>query len=278
MPQVIWDLEPGLLIGDQLVRYYSLCMIASFFAGYALLTWQMKRGGGDIEESGDFLNYGIIGLLVGARVGHVVFYDLERFFRDPLWIFEIWKGGLASHGALVGLALAMLLFTKRRAIPFLDGTDRLVFAGALGAALMRVGNLFNSEIVGKRTDGSWGFAFPRYDNGDLVFRHPSQLYEVALGILVLGALVLADRAWGRERRPRGALTGLFFAAYFTGRFVVEFSKEPQLGEGNHLLNMGQVLSGPLALFGVLLLVRSLRLRRAAGWTVAERVPHLAELG
>jgi phosphatidylglycerol:prolipoprotein diacylglycerol transferase len=196
-------------------------------------------------------------------LGHVLFYDLDKALADPMWAFEIWKGGLASHGAALGLAVAMWLFTKRRAIPFLEGSDRLVPSAALGAAFIRVGNLFNSEIVGKPTDQTWGVSFPRYDH-TLVFRHPTQLYEVLLALGVLALLLAADRRWGREARPRGALTGLFLLAYFCGRFLIEFLKEPE-GPWSGVLNTAQWLSIPGVLIGVIVLQRSVQARRQAGW-------------
>jgi prolipoprotein diacylglyceryl transferase len=272
MPKVTWDVAPTFWIGDQQFRYYSLCMIATFIGGYVMLSRQLRRGGADTEEAGDFLSYGIIALLAGARLGHVLFYDFDKVVADPVWALQIWKGGLASHGAAVGLAAAMWLFTKRRAIPFLEGADRLVPSAALGAVVMRVGNLFNSEIVGKPTDQTWGVAFPRYDD-TLLLRHPSQLYEAPFGLCLLVLLFAADRWWGRERRPRGALTGLFLSVYFLGRFLVEFIKEPE-GAWSGALNTAQWLSVPGVLIGLWVLAQSLRDRKQSGWTVAATASQL----
>src|SRR5690606_25391308 len=157
--------------------------------------------------------------------------------------FEIWTGGLASHGAVIGLILAMYLFTKRRGIPFLEGADRFSFSAALGATLVRIGNLLNSEIVGKKTDGTWGFRCPRFDHDvtPAPLRHPSQLYEIALGLTVLGLLFLIDRKLGKEKRPRGAMIASFFALYFTGRFFIEFFKEYEGISPDSPLRMGQIL-------------------------------------
>jgi prolipoprotein diacylglyceryl transferase len=165
VPKFIWDLDPVLLrIGSYELRYYSLLFVAVFLGGYWLLNWQFRRGGADDEEAGDFIVYGVLGVLVGARLGHVIFYDLDKALKDPIWVFKIWTGGLASHGAVIGLILAMYLFTKRRGIPFLEGADRFSFSAALGATLVRLGNFFNSEIVGRRTDQTWGVQFPRFDH------------------------------------------------------------------------------------------------------------------
>ncbi len=267
-PTLTWDVAPTFRIGDHQFRYYSLCMIATFVGGYLLLSRELKRGGADVEEAGDFLSYGIIGLLVGARLGHVLFYDFERAVADPIWAFEIWKGGLASHGAALGLAVAMWLFTKRRAIPFLEGADRLVPSAALGAVFMRIGNLFNSEIVGKATDQTWGVSFPRRDY-EMLLRHPTQLYEVLLGLGVLSLLLAADRSWGGEQRPRGALTGVFLSVYFLGRFLIEFLKEPE-GAWSGVLNTAQWLSIPGLVIGLLVLRKSFRVRQQPGWAIGKR--------
>ena len=251
------------------LRYYSLLFVVVFLGGYGLLHWQLRRGGADEEEAGDFIVYGVVAVLAGARLGHVLFYDLDKALRDPVWVLKIWTGGLASHGAVIGLIIAMFLFTKRRGVPFLEGSDRFSFSAALGAALVRLGNFFNSEIVGRPTDQTWGVRFPRYiDDARLAeppLRHPSQLYEFALGLGVLGALYVADRLLGKEKRPRGFLISLFFVLYFTGRFFIEFVKEYQTLPPDSLLTMGQRLSIPGVLLGVYGLWWSLKHRLPAGW-------------
>jgi phosphatidylglycerol---prolipoprotein diacylglyceryl transferase len=252
------------------VRYYSLIFVLVFVGGYALLNWQIRRGGGDTEEAGDFIVYGVLGVLAGARLGHVIFYDLDKALADPWWVFAIWTGGLASHGAVVGLITAMYLFCKRRGVPFLEGSDRFAFSAALGATLVRIGNLFNSEIVGRRTDQTWGARFPRFDKvEDPPLRYPTQIYEVAIGIFVLICLYFFDRALGREKRPRGALISLFFALYFPLRFLVEFWKEHQVFQ-TETLDMGHYLSIPGALLGIYGLYWSFKNRLPAGWTPEAR--------
>jgi len=254
-------------VGDRIeIRYYSLLFVGVFLGGYALLNWQIKRGGGDEQDAGDFIVYGVLGVLVGARLGHVIFYDLDKALKDPEWILQIWTGGLASHGAVVGLITAMWLFTKRRGIAFLEGSDRFAFSAALGAALVRLGNFFNSEIVGIKTDQTWGVRFPRFEHTAAApLRHPSQLYEFALGMLVLLALYIADKRWGKEDRPRGALISLFFALYFPGRFLIEYVKEHQVFPESAPLDMGQYLSIPGALIGFYGLWWSFNRRLPVGW-------------
>ena len=270
LPSLIWDVSPTFVaLPGFSLRYYGALFTASLYAGYGLLSWQIRRGGGDAEEAADFWVYGMPLLMIGARLGHVLFYD-AWLLGDPVHALNMTQGGMASHGAGLGLALAMYLFTRRRAIPFLEGADRLTFSVAVAAILIRIGNLFNSEIVGKPTDGSWGIAFPRFDVEHHLapLRHPTQIYEMLLGASVFALLLACDARWGREHRPRGALTGALLVSYFCGRFLVEFWKEPQAGELGWLLNMGQMLSIPYALLGVGLLWWSLRVRHSAGWVVA----------
>jgi phosphatidylglycerol:prolipoprotein diacylglycerol transferase len=201
-------------------------------------------------------------------MGHVFFYEWDRFVSDPLWLFKIHEGGLASHGATIGLFLAMLVFTKLRRQSFVEGCDRFSYSAALGAILVRIGNLFNSEIVGRVTHSDWGVRFPRYDRiADPPLRHPSQLYEVFLGLVVLVSLFITDRALGKEKRPRGVMISLFMALYFTGRFIVEYFKEYQPGETAAGLTTGQWLSLVPAAAGYVGLVISFRKRVPARWNV-----------
>ncbi len=269
MPKFTWNIDPALLhIGSYELRYYSLIFVAVFLGGHALLRWQIMRGGGEDEDASDFFVYGVLAVLIGSRLGHVIFYDYAKALADPIWIFKIWTGGLSSHGAVMGLLFAMYLFTKRRGISYVEGMDRFSFAAALGATLVRIGNFFNSEIVGKVTDQSWGVRFPRYDqNLDAPYRHPSQIYEVALGLFVLLALYIADRAMGKEKRPRGFMVSVFFILYFGGRFFIEFFKELQVESIEKAvgLTMGQILSIPCFLLGVVGLILSLKKRVAVGW-------------
>jgi phosphatidylglycerol:prolipoprotein diacylglycerol transferase len=255
LPKITWDVDPVLFYyPDWLsfmpgggLRIYSLLFVGVFLGGYRLLDWQIKRAGGREEDASDFVIYGVVAVLAGSRIGHVFFYELDHFLEDPLWLFQIHKGGLASHGATLGLIFGMWLFCRRKRQSFLEGADRFSYAAALGATLVRVGNLFNSEIVGRKTDQTWGFYFPRFDR-EVVYRHPSQFYEITLGLFVMLVLYLVDKKLGEEKRPRGAMISTFFAVYFTGRFFVEFFKERQTISDDAVLTMGQILSiGPMLL-------------------------------
>jgi prolipoprotein diacylglyceryl transferase len=236
MPTFDWNISPVLIpYGEWLsqylpgdgIRYYSLLYVIVFLGGHKLLDWQIRRAGGPEQDASDFVLYGVIAVLAGARMGHVFFYDFDKFLEDPPMIFRIWEGGLASHGGMLGLLVAMWLFTKLRRQSFIEGCDRFAFSAALGSSLIRIGNFFNSEIVGRPTDQTWGVRFVRHDGAAGILRHPSQLYEALMGAAILAALYFTDRALGKEKRPRGVLIAMFFALYFTGRFIVEYWKDYQ---------------------------------------------------
>lgn len=268
-------------LGETLqLRYYSLLFVVVFLGGHALLNWQVKRGGGGPEVASDFIVYGVLGVLVGARLGHVLFYDLDHALQDPMWVFKIWTGGLASHGAVIGLIIAMYLFTKKRGVPFLEGSDRFAFSATLGATVVRIGNLLNSEIVGRVVpDQSWGIKFPRADiHGGMdrlsftaeelesvKYRYPSQIYEIVLGTCVFIGLLIADRMMGKEKRPRGALISWFFVLYFGGRLFTERYKEFEAVEPGAIITMGQWLSFPGLLLGLYGLYRAFKRKEPAGW-------------
>jgi len=276
MAGLIW-----MFLGEALqLRYYSLLFVVVFLGGHALLNWQIKRGGGSPEVASDFIVYGVVGVLVGARLGHVLFYDLDHAIQDPLWVFKIWTGGLASHGAVIGLIIAMYLFTKKHGVPFLEGADRFAFSATLGATVVRIGNLLNSEIVGRIVpDQSWGMKFPRADIpggmerplfspeelADVKYRYPSQLYEIALGLAVFLGLLIADRAMGKEKRPRGALISWFFLLYFGGRLFTERYKEIEALPQDAAISMGQYLSFPGVLLGIYGLYRAFKHKEPTGW-------------
>lgn len=298
MPTFEWNVSPVLIpYGEWLsqylpgdgIRYYSLLYVLVFLGGHKLLDWQIRRAGGSEQDASDFVLYGVIAVLGGARLGHVFFYDFDKFLEDPTMVIRIWEGGLASHGGTIGLLIGMWLFTKLRRQSFIEGCDRFAFSAALGATLIRIGNFFNSEIVGRPTDQTWGVRFIRHDGEGGILRHPSQLYETALGLAVMAALFYADRALGKEKRPRGVLISLFFAFYFTGRFVVEYWKDFQewalcIGaacpetiiegvaaiqavQGATLLDEGQLLSILPALAGFVGLYLSFKRRIPAKWNV-----------
>ena len=237
----IFNLDPILLrIGPIQIRYYSLIFATTIFIGYLIWRHQIMRGGYPKELAERFFLWGFIAIIVGGRLGECFFYGGSRYLEDPISILYVWKGGLSSHGVTLGLLIALITFATKNNLKIIEVLDRFSMSAALGAAMVRLGNFFNSEIVGSSTDVPWGVKFIRYDGG-IVTRHPSQLYEFALGIFVLLLLYFTDKRAGKEKRPIGLLSGLFFTTYFFGRFMVEFVKE-HLVLKDSFLTMGQYLS------------------------------------
>jgi phosphatidylglycerol:prolipoprotein diacylglycerol transferase len=263
----VWNPDPVLLhLGRLQIRYYGLCFLVGLLGGYFFWRWQVRRSGRPLDAAERLVTPAVIAVVAGARLGHVLFYELGYYLQKPLEILFVWRGGLASHGATVALLLVGIWYSRREKMPFLEVCDRFAFSAAWAAGWVRIGNFMNSEIVGRPTGADWGVKFPRYDFAmplDAVpARHPSQLYEMLIAFAALGLLFLADRKLGGEKRPRGALIFLFLAVYFGGRFAVEFFKELQTPVESVLpLTMGQCLSLPFALAGIAGFVYVLRRRR-----------------
>ena len=246
----VWDLNPVAFVVPWLnlpIRYYGIIFGLVLVGGFFLFRWQILRGRGTEDEAYGILIPGVLGVALGARFGHVFFYNFDKFMNDPAWLFRIWEGGLASHGATLGLIIALGYHSVRWKRPFWDTCDRFSFSAALGAAMVRLGNFLNSEIVGRITDSPLGIRFPLYDRlpPELTpARYPSQLAEFGLGLFVLASLFWLDRRLGRENRPRGVLSAAFLILYFSGRFLVEFIKERHGDVDLFLLSRGQLLSLP----------------------------------
>lgn len=252
---MVWDVDPILVrLGPLALRWYSLCFALGFVAGYFIVQKIFRNERRDVTLLDSLLVYLVVATLVGARIGHVVFYEPHRFLAHPLDIVKIWEGGLASHGGFAAVILALVLFTRRhRELGFLWLADRLTIPVMLAAGFIRIGNFFNSEIVGRPADVPWAVVFPAVDN---LPRHPTQLYE-SLGYVATSlVLYLRYRAAGGNP-PRGQLLGTAMVVGFGWRFAIEFLKEPQAAfEASLPLNMGQLLSVPFILAGLWLLVAS----------------------
>ncbi len=263
-----WNIDPTILhLGPLQIRYYGLFFMFVFIGGFWLFRWQVQRAGGSEEQAADIILPSVVGVLVGARLGHVFFYEFDRFLRDPLWIFEFWKGGLASHGAAIGVPVMLLYYARKHRQSWIECFDRFTFSIALSAILVRTGNFFNSEIVGRVTDQTWGVRFPRYDRiPNPPLRHPTQFYEAGIGLLILLLLWAVDRWAGKEKRPRGLLTSVFFISYFAMRFGVEFFKEYQTLSPSFPLTMGQILSVIPFFCGLVGLIVALKKRVPSHWT------------
>lgn len=254
-----FNLDPVLVhLGPLQIRYYGAVFALTLLVAFWVWRRQMLRGGYSAAVAERFLAWGTIATLAGARLGHCLFYEPARYLSDPLTILFFWEGGLASHGATIGLLLALFLFARSHRVRTLELVDRFAMSAAVGASGIRLANFLNSEVVGREATVPWAVHFMRYEDHGAAARHPSQLYEFALGLTVLLALALVDRWAGREKRLRGLMTGLFLALYFGGRFFVEFFKEYQTdferADLGQTITMGQMLSIVPFVAGVALLV------------------------
>ena len=255
-----WSVNPEIFhLGPIHVRWYGLLFASAFVAGYVIFTWVFKKEGKPQEDLEQLAVYMIFGTVIGARLGHCLFYNPEFYLTHPLEILKVWEGGLASHGAAIGILVALYLFSKKKkSYTMLWTLDRIVIVVALGGSFIRLGNLFNSEIIGKPTDVPWAFIFTSVDN---VPRHPTQIYE-SLAYLIVFLILIFIYAKGFEKNRSGLLFGLFLVLVFTFRFFVEFLKEDQSSfEAGMALNMGQLLSIPFVIAGIVFIVKSFKLKK-----------------
>ena len=253
------NIDPILIeLGPIRVSWYGLMYVFGFLASYLLVRYQMRRrdfGVTKLEVENLFF-YLILGLIIGARLGYVLFYDLQMYLSDLLEIFAVWHGGMSFHGGLMGVLIVGILFSWRNKKSFWKIADLFIVTAPIGLGLGRIGNFINGELYGRVTQVPWGMVFSK---GGPFPRHPSQLYESALegGILFLILWFAKDR-----KLPTGSLLALFLSLYGVFRFFVELFREPdpQLGFIIGHFTMGQVLSSFMIVVGVILFL-SLRSRR-----------------
>ena len=262
--QIVWDMSPTIVkIGEFEIRWYGLLFAMGFLFGFQIIARIFKLENKDEKDLDKLLLTMIISVVLGARMGHYIFYEGAHFFENPaafLWDMLIPPySGLASHGAAFGVLIGLFIFKKRNpSYDYLWLTDRLVSASALGGAFIRFGNFMNSEIVGKATDKPWGVLFKRNFEFLQVPRHPAQLYEAISCLVLFVILYFLYEKW-KAKTPRGSLTGIFFIWIFGLRFFYEFLKENQEKfEDTMALNMGQILSIPVVLFGLFVLIKSFK--------------------
>ncbi|MFK7872604.1 MAG: prolipoprotein diacylglyceryl transferase [Oligoflexales bacterium] len=249
-----WDINPILLTiyGSFGLRWYSLMFLAAILGASRIVSDIMDREGKEEALKDSLLAHMVVGTIVGARLGHCVFYNPWHYFTHPWEILMTWEGGLASHGGFIGILIALLVFAKKnKETPFLWLGDVMAVATIFSGGCIRIGNFFNSEIIGKVTDVPWAVVFQRVDG---LPRHPSQIYE-ALGFFVISSFMwVLYHKW--TRRVLGQLLGVGFILGFSWRFFMEFFKENQAAFENQLaLNMGQLLSLPFILIGFGLLFK-----------------------
>jgi phosphatidylglycerol---prolipoprotein diacylglyceryl transferase len=252
---IFWDVSPiafSLLGRD--FRWYSLLFVLAIWGAYAFFVFIFKKENLAPEVAQKAIIYSVVSLLIGARLGEVLFYSPEVYLKDPAEIFKIWHGGLSSHGATFALLALIWAFAKwevKKSFTWLG--DRITPAISFSAACVRFGNLFNSEIVGTPTNMPWGFIFHSHDQ---VVRHPVQLYE---GITYIFLCVFLTNYYLKHKNnlADGLMGGIFLTGMFGTRFILEFFKEnnSSLTE-NFPLTMGQLLSLPLLVFGIYLLMRA----------------------
>jgi len=243
-----WNVNPEIFrIGNFAVRWYGLLFASGFLFGYLIFYKFFKKEGLTVEILDKLTIYMALGTVIGARLGHCLFYEPDYYLSNPVEILKVWKGGLASHGAAIGILIALYLFIRKYKKPFIWILDRIVVVVALGGALIRLGNLMNSEIYGVETNLPWGFVFIR--NHEVVPKHPTQIYEALTYFFVFGLLFwIYLKTKGQFRA--GTLFGLFLILVFGIRFIIEFIKEKQVPfEEGMVLNMGQLLSIPFVLLG-----------------------------
>lgn len=265
---VHWNVDPVIVnIGSFGLRWYSLGFLFAFLLGYYIYNGFCKREKVDPKYLESLVIYIFLATLIGARLGHCLFYEPDYFLTSEHWLeiilpFNIQTGrftgyqGLASHGAAIGILLSLWLFYRKYHINLWWLVDRLVIVVALGGAFIRLGNLFNSEIYGVETSLPWGFVFER--NGETVPKHPTQLYE-ALSYFIIFVVCLCVYRKKEGKLHNGRLFGWWLIALFGVRFLIEFVKEEQVSfEQSMTLDMGQWLSAPFILAGVILVLLSHR--------------------
>ncbi|MBQ5635877.1 MAG: prolipoprotein diacylglyceryl transferase [Alistipes sp.] len=262
---VVWDFDPVLFsIGGFEIRYYSLMWVAALLVGGWIFSYFCRKEGRPQELADSAFLFIALGTMIGARVGHCLFYEPEYYLAKP-WaiITEIRNGGLASHGATIGIIVAIWLCSRKNKVPVMWMTDRLGVIAPISGALIRFGNLFNSEIIGHVTKMPWGFKFVRLYRDDVPVDmvpacHPTQLYEACCYLLTFALLWWMYHKTDAPRR-RGMMFGVALIGIFLTRFLIEFVKVNQVSfEAGMTLNMGQWLSLPFVAIGVGSIIYSLR--------------------
>ncbi len=243
------EIDPVIFhVGPLSVRWYGLMYLLGFGAAYVLIRHLSRLRSLDLSRDGvsDLLFYGVLGVVLGGRLGYVLFYNPLQYLSRPLEVFAVWQGGMSFHGGLLGVIIAVVIFCRRRKLPILLTGDILATSATIGLGLGRIGNFINGELWGRTTDLPWGMIFP---GGGPLPRHPSQLYEAALEGLLLFIILYSLH---RRKVAEGIPFFCFFIGYGLFRFLIEFVRQPDahLGFLWGGATMGQLLSLPMILFGL----------------------------
>ncbi len=250
----VHNIDPiAVALGPLKIHWYGLMYLVGFASAWYLGVRRARRpGSGWTEEQvSDLIFWGAIGVVLGGRFGYVLFYNFGQFLDDPLWLFAVWEGGMSFHGGLLGVIIAIGYFAHKYQKSYFDIGDFVAPLIPIGLGAGRIGNFIGGELWGRPTDQSWGVIFPR--TGDMIARHPSQLYEFALEGVVLFVVLWFYSA---KPRPKMAVSGMFLLLYGIFRTSVEFFRQPDVQLGFVALDwmtMGQVLSLPMIVIGAVLL-------------------------
>ncbi len=240
-------------IGPLQFRWYGLMYVMAFVATYFIIRSEVKRKKLPLttDDISDLVFYGALGVVLGGRLGYILFYNLGFYLENPLKLLAVWEGGMSFHGGFLGVVLVMVLYARRKKLSFLTLMDMVALCSPVGLGLGRIGNFINAELYGRHTDVPWGMIFPGSDGQP---RHPSQLYEAFLEGLVLYFIV---RFASRKSDAAGVAAWTFVAGYGLFRFFVEFFRQPdaQIGFFFNWFSMGQFLSLPMFLLGIYMVFR-----------------------
>ena len=236
------------------IRWYGIAYVAAFLIGGYLIKSFNKKLDSTLSNKliDNFFIWSIIGVILGGRIGYVLFYQLDNFLHNPLYIIYIWQGGMSFHGGLIGMILSMMLFAKKNNIIFFQLSDLVSLVAPIGLFLGRIANFINVELIGKVTDFPFAIIFPSIDN---LPRHPSQLYEAFFEGIILFFILFFIFRNNYSIKKYGLLSGLFLFFYGIFRFFIEFLREPDahIGLFFNLLSLGQLLSIPVIIFGLIIL-------------------------
>lgn len=289
MDAFVWDVQREIVsFGPIALRWYSLLFALGFVSGYFIMRNMFRAEGRDELVLDSLLFHVVAGTVIGARLGHCLFYEPSTYLHDPIRILKVWEGGLASHGGYLGVMAAIALFCRRyKDYSFLWVADRVAIPALLAGGFIRIGNFFNSEIVGKAWDGSWAVIFKQLPLEEQFARHPTQIYE-AIGYMSVSAILYTIYRLANRKPLEGRLFGLVMILSYTFRvFIEQFKENQEAFEDSMTLNMGQMLSLPFIIIGIFfalglhtkvpfirnyMMSRPDRPERAAGSTPTETPP------